>query len=114
MPPAPPAAASPAPAAAPALVSASLPLPAGAAVARPEGDAVLVLRASAPSWVQVRSGGALVLQKTLVAGESVAVPGAAPWSVVIGRADATEVIVRGVPLDLAARTRDNVARFEVN
>jgi len=33
--------------------------------------------------------------------------------VVIGRADATEVFVRGKPFDLAAVSRDNVARFEV-
>ena len=108
-----PAAAPAAPAAGPATPAANVVAPSTAAAA-PAGDAALVLHARAPSWVQVRSGGALVLQKTLVAGESVAVPGAAPWSVVIGRADATEVIVRGVPLDLAARTRDNVARFEVN
>ncbi len=77
-------------------------------------QATLVLRASAPSWVQVRgSGGAVVLQKTLAAGESAPVPGTPPWSVVIGKADVTEVVVRGKPLDLSAFARENVARFEV-
>jgi len=33
--------------------------------------------------------------------------------VVIGKADATEVFVRGKPFDLAPVTRENVARFEV-
>ncbi len=84
-----------------------------ASAAAPESDAVLVLRASAPSWVQVRSGGAVVLQKTLAAGESAPVPGQGPWSLVIGKADVTEVIVRGQALDLKALARDNVARFEV-
>ncbi len=77
-------------------------------------DGVLVIRATAPSWVQVRSGtGATVLQKLLGAGESIAVPGTPPWSVVIGKADSTEVLVRGTPMDLAAIARENVARFEV-
>lgn len=99
-----PVAAAPADARAPAV-------PASAAVA--DGGAVLVIRASAPSWVQVRSGGAVVLQKMLAAGESAPVPGSAPWSVVIGKADVTQVIVRGQPMDLAAVARENVARFEV-
>lgn len=100
-----PAASAPATAATVAAPAASAP------AAAPNAD--LVLRAREQSWVQVRSGGAVVLQKTLEAGESVAVPGTAPWSVVIGRADATEVIVRGQPMDLKTLARDNVARFEV-
>jgi len=75
---------------------------------------MLVLRARSASWVQVKdSTGALALQRNLSAGESVSVAAPAPLSVVIGRADATEVIVRGQPFDLAAVSRENVARFEV-
>ena len=55
----------------------------------------------------------MVLQKILAEGESTPVPGTPPWSVVIGKAYATEVLVRGAPLDLKPLTRDNVARFEV-
>jgi cytoskeleton protein RodZ len=36
-----------------------------------------------------------------------------PLAVVIGRADATEVVVKGKPFDLVPVTRENVARFEV-
>ena len=57
--------------------------------------------------------GALALQRNLAAGESVSVSAQPPLAVVVGRADATEVTVRGKPFDLAAVSRDNVARFEV-
>ena len=75
---------------------------------------VLLLRTRSESWVQVKdSAGAVVLQRNLAAAETVSVAGAVPMSVVIGRADATEVFVRGKPFDLAAVSRENVARFEV-
>lgn len=102
----------------PAATVAATPAPAvttasGATLAQAPVE-TLVLRARAPSWVQVRAaGGAVVLQKILAEGESAPVPGTPPWSVVIGKADATEVLVRGAPLDLKPLTRDNVARFEV-
>ena len=82
-------------------------------VAAADSSATLVLRAREASWVQVRNGQTVVLQKTLAAGESLPVPGVAPWSLVIGRADVTEVIVRGTPLNLAPMTRENVARLEI-
>ncbi len=75
---------------------------------------ILLLRARSESWVQVRdSAGAVVLQRNLSAAESVSVSGALPLSVVIGRADMTEVFVRGKPFELASVSRENVARFEV-
>jgi cytoskeleton protein RodZ len=55
----------------------------------------------------------LQLRKTLEAGESVQLAGALPLSVVLGRADVVDVMVRGERLDVTAMTRDNVARFEV-
>ena len=97
-----------APASAPA-VGASAPAPAADA---PAGT--LVLRARSESWVQVKDAtGALALQRNLAAGESVSVSAQPPLAVVVGRADATEVTVRGKPFDLTAVSRDNVARFEV-
>lgn len=79
-----------------------------------QGQSALVIRARGDSWVQVRgANGATVLQKLVRSGETVAVPGTPPWSVVIGKADATEVLVRGQPMDLAPVARENVARFEV-
>lgn len=86
--------------------------PSGALAADPAGT--LVLRARGESWVQVRdASGAVVLQRNLAAQESVAVNAPGPLAVVVGRADATEVFVRGKPFDLAGVSRENVARFEV-
>lgn len=81
----------------------------------PTSDAVLVIRARAQTWVQVRNAaGKVVLQKELAAGESYFSDGAPPWSVVIGRVDAVDaVVVRGQTMDLKAVARNNVARFEV-
>lgn len=109
---APSAAASPLPAAVASSVAVSnVPVADGAADA-PSG--ALVLRARSPSWVQVRdANGALALQRNLAAGESVSVSAPTPLAVIVGRADATEVMVRGKPLDLTAIARENVARFEV-
>ena len=85
-----------------------------AAVATAAVQGALVIRAHKESWVQVRdAGGRVLLQKALAAGESYSAEGSPPWRVVIGRADATEVIVRDQPMDLKAVSRENVARFEV-
>ena len=109
---APPAAAPPAPAAAGSGVSAGAVSAADGAADAPSGP--LVLRARGASWVQVRdANGALALQRNLAAGESVSVSAPTPLAVIVGRADATEVIVRGKPFDLTAVARENVARFEV-
>jgi len=108
-----PATPAPMPAAGEAPAPTPAPAPAETAVTTAAPAAVLELRATAPSWVQVRSGGAVVLQKILAAGETTPVPGSPPWSVVIGKADVTQVVVRGQRFDLAPVTRENVARFEV-
>jgi len=66
------------------------------------------------SWVEVTDAkGAVVLRRTLAAGEVAGASGVLPLRAVVGRADATQVQVRGKALDLTALTRDNVARFEV-
>ena len=75
---------------------------------------ILTLQSRQPSWVEVTDAqGVLQLRKTLEAGESVQLAGALPLSVVLGRADVVDVMVRGERLDVTAMTRDNVARFEV-
>lgn len=101
-----------------ATATAATPSPAVAASEPASAAAVasgtLVLRARSQSWVQVKdAAGAVVLQRNLAAEESVSVSAPAPLAVVIGRADATEVFVRGKPFDLAGVSRENVARFEV-
>lgn len=70
--------------------------------------------ATQSSWVKVTDAkGAVVLSRTIAPGEAVFAAGALPLSVVVGRADATRVQVRGQAFDLAAYSRENVARFEV-
>lgn len=117
--PAPPPPASDEPAAAPtaAVAAAAVPMVA-ASVASAAGTAVasalLEFRATAESWVQVRdAAGAVVFERTLKAGESAQAPGKPPLSVVVGKVNATEVMVRGAPFDLSTVARENVARFEV-
>ena len=55
----------------------------------------------------------MVLRRTLAAGEEVGATGVLPLSAVVGRADATQVQVRGQAFDLTTVSKDNVARFEV-
>jgi cytoskeleton protein RodZ len=57
--------------------------------------------------------GVTLLSRKLLAGDVVEASGALPLSAVVGRADVTEVQVRGQPFDLAPVSRGNVARFEV-
>ena len=75
---------------------------------------IVTFRAKGQSWVEVTDAkGTVVLRRTLAAGELVGATGALPLAAVVGRADATQVQVRGQAFDLRAVTKDNVARFEV-
>jgi cytoskeleton protein RodZ len=96
------------------------PLPAVAVAPDPGASAVkiaqsvLLLKASGSTWIEVTDAkGALLLRRTLAAAEVAEVSGELPLSVVVGRADHTEVVVRGVPFPLDTHTQDNVARFKV-
>lgn len=114
-------AASEAPAPAPAEPVSPAPLP-QAAPAQPTPAATpsaaapdtLLLRASEASWVEVRDrDGNLLLSRTLQAGEAVGVNGALPLRATIGNVTGTTVTFRGQAVDLAPRTRDNVARISL-
>lgn len=77
-------------------------------------DGMLSIRANEASWVEVTgASGNLLLQRELGAGESVGFNTDAPYKVVVGRVDATQVRVRGKALDISGYARNNVARFEV-
>lgn len=110
-----PAAATPASAAAAAApVPVPVPVPAPTTAGSVDAKGVLVFRARAQSWVQVKDArGTTVMQKLMEPGETAAADGPLPLSVVVGSAQATDVQVRGKPFDLAPLARDNVARFEV-
>ena len=76
--------------------------------------AILGLRARGDSWIEVTDAARVVqFSRIMRSGESVAVSGTLPLAVSIGRADMTEVQVRGKALDLQPWSKDNVARFEV-
>lgn len=75
---------------------------------------IVTFSANGASWVEVTDArGVVVLRRTLSTGEVVGASGALPLNAVVGRADSTQVQVRGKSLDLAPLSRDNVARFEV-
>jgi cytoskeleton protein RodZ len=75
---------------------------------------IVVFRTKSASWVEVTdANGVLAVRRLLAPGEAAGVSGALPLQVTVGRADATEVQVRGKPFDLRSVSRDNVARFEV-
>ena len=75
---------------------------------------VLQLRASAESWVEVLDGRwQPLLSRMVQPGETVGLDGARPFRVKIGNAAVTQVVFRGQPVELAAFTRDNVAKLEL-
>lgn len=85
-----------------------------AAAALPLASGIIVFRAKGESWVEVTDAKkVVVLRRTLAAGEEVGATGVLPLSAVVGRADATQVQVRGQAFDLTSFSKDNVARFEV-
>ena len=129
VPPAPPAsAAAPAAPAAPAAEAPAVPAPAAApppsaAAAAPATEAApqtvapaatLQVRATAASWVEVVDArGQSLISRIVAAGETVDLDGTLPLKLRIGNAGGTQVTFRGQAVDLAAHTRENVARFEL-
>ncbi|HXD41295.1 MAG TPA: RodZ domain-containing protein [Ramlibacter sp.] len=75
---------------------------------------IVVFRTKSGSWVEVTDAkGVVAVRRLLAPGEAAGASGVLPLQVTVGRADATEVQVRGKPFDLQSISRDNVARFEV-
>ena len=83
--------------------------------APPPGSSSLLIKASAESWVEVVAAkGQVLLSRLLRSGDQVDVNGIAPLKLRVGNVAGTELVFRGQPVDLAARSRDNVARLELN
>ena len=75
---------------------------------------MIQLHTTAASWIEVTDGSGRSLVARLVQpGETIDLEGAAPFRVRIGNASGTQVSYRGQPMELAAYTRDNVARLEL-
>jgi cytoskeleton protein RodZ len=90
----------------------AVPSPSRAIVSVDNG--LLGLTFSERSWVQVVDAtGKAVLDRTFNAGESQEVAGRAPFTVVIGNAQATRIAFNGKEVDLAPHTRASVARLTV-
>jgi cytoskeleton protein RodZ len=86
--------------------------------APPPADAVVLFTATGETWIEVKdAGGKIILQRTLLAGEKAGVgpsTGKLPFSVIVGRANLTQVSVRGKAFDLApVSSKEAVARFQV-
>ena len=102
---------------------ASAPVEAAVAVADAEAPAprkklastgVVVFKTREASWIEVTDGkGTIQLSRMVEPGEPVGASGPLPLNVTIGRADVTEVMVRGKPFPLDELSRGGVARFEV-
>lgn len=74
----------------------------------------LQVKAAQASWVEVVDARSQVLvSRMLQPGETVVLDGAMPFRLKVGNAAGTEVAFRGQAVDLAAATRDNVARLEL-
>lgn len=106
------------PPAVPAETAAAAVAPAAAEATSPlavaPAPSALLIRVSALSWIQVTgSSGRVLLQRNVQPGETLRFDEDLPLAVVVGRADATTVELRGQPLDLTGLARNNVARFEV-
>jgi cytoskeleton protein RodZ len=75
---------------------------------------LLSIAATGESWVEVVNGsGVVVVKRLLQAGDVIEFSAAPPYTVVLGKADAAEVSVRGKLFDTSPFARNNVARFEV-
>ncbi len=106
---------SPAASAAAEVAPAFAPEPVPVAIAAPvDLTGTLQLRVSGESWVEVLdASGASLLQRMLQPGEAVGLDGTPPFKLKIGNAAVTKLSFRGQPVELAASTRDNVARLEL-
>lgn len=80
----------------------------------PSVNDVVVFTAKTESWVEATDAkGQVVVRRILAAGEVVGATGVLPLKVIVGRANATQVEIRGKVFDVMAIAKDNVARFEV-
>lgn len=84
------------------------------ASAAPQGANALVLTLRQDSWVEVkRADNTVVAARVMRAGASETFDIAGPLSLTVGNARGVDATVRGEPLNLAATTKNNVARISV-
>ncbi len=80
----------------------------------PNRSVVLRVSAQEETWLEVvRPDGTVLMGRMLQSGDVVDMGSAPPYTVVLGRASAAQVFVRGQAIPLAPHTRGDVARYEV-
>lgn len=78
----------------------------------PEGEAQLIIRVSADSWVEITDVEGQVLEMDLLRGGSEKdYHGKPPFRILLGRAAAIRLSMNGEAVDLAEHTQENVAHF---
>lgn len=102
-------------ASAPRLTASAPAVPASASVTVPPAGQALRIVATADSWIEVVDAqGQTLLSRLLRAGEQQVLGGTAPYRLKVGNVSGTRVEWRGAVVDLAGRSKDNVARLELN
>ena len=98
------------------VASAPTPVPTtNATPAKPAGASALVLRAKAQTWIEITDArGQVQFSRLMQPGEQADLDVALPAQLRIGNVAGTEVMLRGAHIDLASRSKDNVARIELN
>ncbi|MDM4767391.1 RodZ domain-containing protein [Pelomonas sp. SE-A7] len=98
------------------LPAASAPAPgANASPAPVAGQVPLRVKATADTWIEVIDAqGQVLLSKLLRSGEVSELSVQTPVKVRIGNVAGTQLSLRGVSVDLAAQSSNNVARLELN
>jgi len=77
-------------------------------------EPMIMFTAKSASAVKIVDGsGAIVFNRVLRAGESASLSGILPLSIMVGRASAVRVQVRGEVFDLGVVSKNNIARFEI-
>lgn len=100
---------------APATVPAAAPAPsAPVAASSPQAASSLVLNMRQDSWVEIkRADNTTVTSRVMRAGSTETFELTGPLTITVGNARGVDATVRGTPLDLAATTRNNVARLSI-
>lgn len=73
------------------------------------------LEAKGESWVEIKDGqGTVTWSGTVVNGQTLALEGNAPWSLIIGNVNAVTLRHKGLEVNLEPHTKANVARLTLN
>ncbi|WP_374412138.1 helix-turn-helix domain-containing protein [Hydrogenophaga sp.] len=97
-----------------AVPAAPVPAPEAVSAAAAGAASLLSIKATGDSWVEVVDGaGKSQVQRMLRTGDVLDFSATPPYAVVIGRADAVAVTVRGQAFDVMPYARNSVARFQV-